>query len=87
VDTTADEWVQVISYENLPQMPRPAEALTAWLRERGIYWLPFADDAIRVDVVCGKKPDGQPKGWYSIKVRSSELRRLGLHSEPGAANP
>jgi hypothetical protein len=81
VDASPGEWVQVIGYENLPGTPRPADALAAWLRVQGIDWAPFADDDIRIDLACGKTPDGHPQSWYAIKVRSSELRRLGLHPD------
>lgn len=75
---SSGEWEQVIAYANLPRTPRPADALAAWLRDRGIDWMPFAADDIRIDLACGKTPDGCPQSWYSIKIRSGELRRLGL---------
>jgi hypothetical protein len=81
VEASSGEWVQVIAYANGPRTPRPADALTAWLRDLGIDWMPFADDDIRIDLACGKTPDGRPQGWYSIKVRSGELRRIGLHPD------
>jgi hypothetical protein len=75
--------VEVLSYQNLPGSAGPAEALAAWLGDRGIDWMPFAREAVRVDLCCGRSPDGHWDGWYSIKVRADELRRLGLHPDQG----
>ncbi|MEU3571809.1 hypothetical protein AB0E96_25770 [Kitasatospora sp. NPDC036755] len=48
--------------------------------------MPFAVDAVRADLVCGRGPDGRWRGWFDVRVRADALRRLGLHPEqPSAA--
>jgi hypothetical protein len=37
-----------------------------------------ATDQLRIDLVCGKMSDGRPLSWYSIKIRSGELHRMGF---------
>jgi hypothetical protein len=37
------------------------------------------DTDIRVDLTCGRHPDGRPCGWYRISIRMDMLRRLGLY--------
>jgi hypothetical protein len=75
------DWVTITSYENLPRCPKPRAATRAWLRERGIDWMPFRDNEVRFDLACGPGPDGRWHGWYTIKVRADALRRLGLHPD------
>ena len=42
-----------------------------------------ADDAVRMELSCGKTPDGHWHGWHSVKIRGDELRRLGLQPDRG----
>jgi hypothetical protein len=60
-------WVEVIAYQNLTGQPRPADALAAWLHDRGIGWMPFADDDFRIDLACGKKPGRPPAELVLVK--------------------
>jgi hypothetical protein len=41
--------------------------------------MPFTDGEIRIDLLCGKTAQGLWQGWYSIKISTAALRRLGLH--------
>jgi hypothetical protein len=41
------DWATITSYENLPGCPQPMAAMRAWLRERGIDWMPLSDNEIR----------------------------------------
>ena len=43
--------------------------------------MPIRDDDTRVDLICGRDPDGRPRGWYRISVRADALRPLGLHPD------
>ena len=45
--------------------------------------MPFADGDVRIDLHCGKDLDGHWHGWWSVKIRSAALRRLGLHPDQG----
>jgi hypothetical protein len=45
--------------------------------------MPFADGDVRIELICGKNPDGRWHGWYAITIRGGELRRLGLHPDQG----
>jgi hypothetical protein len=75
------DWVTVVCYENLPGCQPPPAALGAWLRERGIDWMPLNDDGVRCNLACGPGSDGRWHGWYTIEIRADALRRLGLHPE------
>ncbi|MEU4692274.1 hypothetical protein [Actinoplanes sp. NPDC023714] len=47
--------------------------------------MPFGDEAVRVDVMCGRSADGR---WWcdrSISVKAEELRRIGLHPDQPSA--
>jgi len=45
--------------------------------------MPFPGDAVRIDLACGIQSDGHWHGWYSVKVRASELHRLGIRPIQG----
>jgi hypothetical protein len=53
------DWATITSYENLPGCPQPMAATRAWLRERGIDWMPLSDNEIRADALrrLGLHPD------------------------------
>jgi hypothetical protein len=53
------DWATITSYENLPGCPQPMAATRAWLRERGIDWMPLSDNEIRTDALrrLGLHPD------------------------------
>ncbi|MFI7006823.1 hypothetical protein [Streptomyces sp. NPDC050145] len=88
------DWVSIIAYENLPGSPGPMAALRAWLRARGIDWMPFDPvTEIRVDLACAPDPDaigdgggGHWRGWYDLRVSGPALRRLGLHPDQPTAH-
>lgn len=40
------EWVAVADFSVLPGVRHPRQVLDRWLRQRGIDWLPFAEDEI-----------------------------------------
>jgi hypothetical protein len=48
------DWATITSYENLPGCPQPMAATRAWLRERGIDWMPLSDNEIRSNLACGQ---------------------------------
>jgi hypothetical protein len=41
----------------------------------------LTDTDIRVDLACGRHPDGHWRGWYRISIRTDVLHRLGLHPD------
>ncbi|SFP07895.1 MULTISPECIES: hypothetical protein [Actinomadura] len=43
--------------------------------------MPFQDDDILIDLVCGPGDDGHWRGWFGVRVRADALRRLGLHPD------
>jgi hypothetical protein len=73
------QWSEVAVVENAPGNGRPGDVLAGWLRKRGIDWMPFTNGEIRIDLICGKTAQGRWQGWYSIKISTAALRRLGLH--------
>lgn len=80
------EWVTIAAYEDHPGGPSPGAAVRAWLRDRGIDWMPFQDNDLRIDIVCGPGPGGDWRGTFLIYVRPRALRALGLHpDQPSAA--
>jgi hypothetical protein len=48
------DWATITSYEDLPGGPQPMAATRAWLRERGIDWMPLSDNEIRCNLACGQ---------------------------------
>ena len=62
-------------------MPQPMAATRAWLRARGIDWMPLSDNEIRWDLACGPGPEGRWRGWFTIQIRADALRKLGLHPD------
>ncbi|WP_327232925.1 hypothetical protein OG349_02145 [Streptomyces sp. NBC_01317] len=43
--------------------------------------MPFDEGEIQVDLACGPGPDGHWRGWFDVRVRAADLRRLGLHPD------
>jgi len=41
------EWIILAAYENVAGCPAPSAWVRAWLRERGIDWIPFQEDRER----------------------------------------
>jgi hypothetical protein len=78
-------WVTITAYENTVGAPPPLAALRAWLRERGIDWMPFRMEELRFDLPCGAGHDGRWRGWAAVRVEAGALWRLGLHPEQPAA--
>jgi hypothetical protein len=44
-------------------------------------WYPFATGEFVIDHLCGRSGDGSRWGVFEFKIRSSALRRLGLHPD------
>ncbi|WP_199550227.1 hypothetical protein [Streptomyces sp. N35] len=47
--------------------------------------MPFAQDEIRCDHLCGIGPDGHWHGWFAVHVDGAALRRSGLHPDQPSA--
>jgi hypothetical protein len=47
--------------------------------------MPFRDDEVRIDVMCGRYGDGRPRGWFRLHVTAGALRPLGLHPDQPTA--
>jgi hypothetical protein len=58
------DWATITSYENLPGCRQPMAATRAWLRERGIDWMPLSDFA---DSVCSQT--NPPRSFASRRLR------------------
>ena len=56
-------------------------AVTAWLREQGIDWMPFDLNDMRRDMLCGRGANGNWSQSVRIFVRADVLRRLGLRPD------
>lgn len=85
MDTPSADWITIAAYDNLPGCLRPMAAARAWLRDRGIDWMPFEQDEIRWGLACGIGPDGHWHGWFDIRIQADALRRLGLHPDQPTA--
>lgn len=84
--STRADWITVSTYENVPGCLEPMAAARAWLRDRGIDWMPFGRDEIRWNLACGVGPDGHWRGRFDIRVRAEALARLGLHPDQPTAH-
>jgi hypothetical protein len=75
-------WATITSYENLPGCPQPMAATRAWLRERGIDWMPLSDNEIRCNLACGQvlMVDGMagPRGGTRPVHRDGILTRAAV---------
>lgn len=47
--------------------------------------MPFLDDEVRIDVICGRDDHGRPLGWFRLHVTAGALRPLGLHPDQPTA--
>ncbi|HEV2634873.1 MAG TPA: hypothetical protein VGX23_06970 [Actinocrinis sp.] len=47
--------------------------------------MPFEDDELSYDLLCGRDADGHWRGWFSARLRADALRRLGLHPDQPTA--
>ncbi|MFJ6754939.1 hypothetical protein [Streptomyces sp. NPDC091273] len=47
--------------------------------------MPFDPDGVRIDLSCGIGPDGRWHGWFTVRVHTDALRRLGLHPDQPTA--
>jgi len=45
----------------------------------------FADDAVRIDLACGRDETGRWHGHYRVLVEAEVLRRVGLHPDQSSA--
>jgi hypothetical protein len=54
MNRTDPGWATITSYENLPGCPQPMAATRAWLRERGIDWMPLSHNEFRCNLACGQ---------------------------------
>ncbi|HLL36678.1 hypothetical protein ACIG0D_21595 [Streptomyces sp. NPDC052773] len=41
--------------------------------------MPFPPSDVRLDLMCAPGADGHWRGWITVAVAASALRRLGLH--------
>lgn len=79
--TSRENWVLVGRYESNPEAPPPKEALRAWLSERGLERMPFADDDARIRVGCGRGQQGGAQAWWLIEVAGKALMAAGIDPE------
>jgi hypothetical protein len=77
----AGEWVSVVRCRNVSGGTSPRLAFAAWLRERGIDWMPFADDEVVINLMRVQEPDGRMGCVVEFCVLAPALRKLGLHPE------
>nr|WP_256341742.1 hypothetical protein [Streptomyces sp. TLI_105] len=57
------------------------------MRDRGVDWNPFAEDEVRVDLMCGVRSDGHWHGTFVVRFRADALQRLGLHPDQPTSAP
>ncbi|HTJ36629.1 MAG TPA: hypothetical protein VL738_25695 [Dactylosporangium sp.] len=43
--------------------------------------MPFGEDEVVIDLMCGPDETGKWHGYFGIKVDAEALRRVGLHPE------
>ncbi|MFI5718510.1 hypothetical protein [Nocardia sp. NPDC051750] len=77
----AGEWVPVVRCRNVSGGMPPRLAFAAWLRERGIDWMPFAADEVVINPMRVQESDGRMGCVVEFCVLATALRRLGLHPD------
>jgi hypothetical protein len=94
------DWATITSYQNLPGCPQPMVAMRAWLRERGIDWMPLSDNEIRdttwlaaqvlmVDGMAGPASRSAPMRFAdSVCIQTNPPRSFaGRRLRPGGTLP